>query len=407
MHRCQACAAEFAPALLDLATANAPGGNLSHKVITLIDKASVSDARKAPADVLASGLCKLVPHNVRASRSRPTSSFQPQHMSATTGTCTFAMTERQAPSPMTADECHSAWLDQLSELEACTAVHPDTFQLVSVAHAAVPQADVLAVMAGNTSITEFVSQHLGASGGHEQQDGPGSSQNASFEVRSCFAISPELPDAEISVKIALDSPASGMDDTEPMAAGEQAPNADKCCPHAHNDSAQAAPLEATVAQVAHLPPVSLTVTAGPAYPSTRGPDFELHASWLAPAEAQALAQRLVDVWEAAGPHAPVLLLWADALASETTELLGLSADGLTLRQSAGEACIRATSDTAPNALKLVRHVTTERRCSASSQACKQITMRCIVCAYHQLRFVSGAPAPLSEPVLWLLRCGIV
>eukprot|EP00887_Chlorella_sp_A99_P000419 scaffold13.g419.t1 len=74
--------------------------------------------------------------------------------------------------------------------------------------------------------------------------------------------------------------------------------------------------------VRHLPPLSLQLRLGPAYPSAAPPGVSLSGAWLSAGAAAALEVQLRRLWEEQGPGAPVCHTLADWLQSGALAHLG-------------------------------------------------------------------------------------
>lgn len=76
--------------------------------------------------------------------------------------------------------------------------------------------------------------------------------------------------------------------------------------------------------VQHLPPIRVELTLPYGYPSTSPPQAALHAMWLPPQQAQALASSLASQYEEAGPGCPILYQWLDWLKCSALQELGVA-----------------------------------------------------------------------------------
>ena len=284
----------------------------------------------------------------------------------------------EADTQLSVEDIESNWQEQLAELDAVAAVHPDALRLLAINSAFVPAEAAEAVCAGSTDAADLIVYQ------------PGASSNASACGRSAFSVDLQLlvaPALEQDVSIHLDFCGHGVAATS---ADAECGNHDGLGDSSNCQEGRSAASIAAAASVAHLPPVALTVHMAASYPSLAGPRFELHAPWLSPQQAHMVAQQLVQVHRDAGLQVPVLLLWAEWLHEELPLALQLT-QGLRIAESSGQASVEATWAAASDSYTLVRSSSKHRLGRTKPRMCEglkgSVTFVCRISMHYNRDWV--------------------
>lgn len=152
-----------------------------------------------------------------------------------------------------------------------------------------------------------------------------------------------------------------------------------------------------VYQLAHLPPIALTLTFGPDYPAEQAPLCRVAAMWLSKRQSRELEAELASLWQAQGPGLPVGYTWAEWL--QTSALNHLTAehggvlvmepnDNVEERESQGSSASDDDIDESPTVITKGMEATLlpllQYSAARQLQNFKQGTHTCAICFEEQL-----------------------
>lgn len=199
---------------------------------------------------------------------------------------------------MTAAMAQADWEEQLTELDALLAVHPNAVHVLSAECSAVPHDMLAQLIAGEADCSEVAAAW-------EPGNARSTDHSSAFSLVVRIVISPAVTDSGLLVSVPI-----------------------------QREEAECDGGGAVVATLQHLAPVALTVHLHPGYPSSHAPDFEVEATWITGAQLRRIVDELLRLWQDGGAGVPVLLAWAAWLQDDILSMLELTSK-LPLSEAAG------------------------------------------------------------------------